>query len=288
MSVKNPYTRTDLALEEMSRQVPEISGISQKESTMGDCKITEISIETIEAAKALLKPVGKYVTIETPDLSLHPENFDSQVEILAAEITKLVPSSGEALIIGLGNNDITPDALGPQVVSQILATRHLMSELPNNTEFHNLRSVSAIAPGVLGQTGIEVSEIAKSIAASTKPAVLVVVDALACSDISRLGRTIQLSDTGISPGSGVQNRRKELSHATIGIPVIAIGIPTVVDMLTIAENITGSEVPENANSMMVTPRDIDKLIERSAKLVAFSINSALLPSLSLEDFSALT
>ena len=279
--------RTDLAVESINPQAAKLEGITQNVRDGVGCDITEVIVETDQAGEQIGKGKGKYLTIETDRLSAHPDEFEGMVDCIAAEIVKLAPQSGDVMVIGLGNNDITPDALGPKVISQVLATRHLSQELPEGHELSGLRSISAIAPGVLGQTGIEVAEIAKAICDKTKPAVVVVIDALACSDIKRLGCTIQLTDTGISPGSGVQNSRKELSKRSLGSPLIAIGVPTVVDMHTIVQSITGKEVDKSLPNMMVTPRDIDKLIERTAKLVAFSINKAFLPDMSIEDFTAL-
>lgn len=279
--------RTDLAVESINPQAAKLEGITQNVRDGVGCDITEVIVETDQAGEQIGKGKGKYLTIETDRLSAHPDEFEGMVDCIAAEIVKLAPQSGDVMVIGLGNNDITPDALGPKVISQVLATRHLSQELPEGHELSGLRSISAIAPGVLGQTGIEVAEIAKAICDKTKPAVVVVIDALACSDIKRLGCTIQLTDTGISPGSGVQNSRKELSKRSLGSPVIAIGVPTIVDMHTIVQSITGKEVDKSLPNMMVTPRDIDKLIERTAKLVAFSINKAFLPDMSIEDFTAL-
>ena len=279
--------RTDLAVERIDVSSLNLEGIKQSKRDGIGCEITEIIVESDDAGKKIGKGKGTYITIETDRLSAHSDEFDEMVENISKEIINLAPQNGEVLVIGLGNNDITPDALGPQVVSQILATRHLSKELPPDHELASLRAISAIAPGVLGQTGMEVAEITRAICDKIKPAVVVVIDALACSDIKRLGCTIQLTDTGISPGSGVQNKRKELSKASLGVPVIAVGVPTVVDMHTIVEGITGNEVDRGLPNMMVTPRDIDKLIERTAKLVAFSINKAFLPNLTIEDFTAM-
>lgn len=277
--------RTDLAVEKIASNATAYPGIYQNKRQGAGCDITEIVIESDEAGKPIGKTAGKFITLETHDLANHPDDFDEMVECFAEEIKKLSPQDGQVLIVGLGNNDITPDALGPQVTSRIVATRHLSSEIDKNNELSKLRGVSAIAPGVLGQTGIEVAEITRALCDKTKPAVVVVVDALACSDVSRLGTTIQITDTGISPGSGVNNSRKELSKNTLGVPVIAIGVPTVVDMHTIAENITGKEVSKEMPNMMVTPRDIDKLIERTARLVAFSLDRCYVPFFSIEDLN---
>lgn len=279
--------RTDLAVETIRTGAPSIEGIEQARREAEGCTITEILVKTKEAAEKLGKETGTYITIEIENLSAQPDEFASMVESIAPEIARLAPKNGSALIIGLGNNDITPDALGPHVISQILATRHLTKELPPEHELCGLRPVAALAPGVLGQTGIEVAEIAHAVCEKIKPDVVVVIDALACSDIARLGCTLQLTDTGISPGSGVQNSRKELSKRTLGVPVVALGVPTVVDMHTIVENITGNAADKALPNMMVTPRDIDQIIQRTAKLVAFSINRAFQDTLTIEDFTAL-
>lgn len=285
--------RTDLAIESAQaiKSTQPIPGINQSKHKQAGCTITKIIVETPEAAKKIGKVCGEYVTIETDSgqsLDTYPDNLEEQVNMLADEIRRLSPDTGDVVVIGLGNNDITPDALGPMVANQIFATRHIRSALPDCEEFADLRPVSAIAPGVLGQTGIEVAEITKAICTKVKPSVVVVIDALACAEISRLGTTIQLTDTGISPGSGVKNSRKELSQKTLKAPVIALGVPTVVDMHTIAETITGKPSEQNEYSdMVVTPRSIDKLIERSAKLISLAINKAYQPHMSIEEITSL-
>ena len=282
--------RTDLAVEMIDEDASSLpKGIKRKLRKSSACSITEIIVTDEVAGLRIGKPRGRYITIETDRLSASPQDFDEQVSNIADEIVSLKGEGRKtALVAGLGNSDITPDALGPLVVSQIIATRHLHDELPEGHELRRLNKVSAIAPGVLGQTGIEAAEVIRTLCAEVKPDCVIVIDALACSDISRLGSTIQLSDSGISPGSGVQNRRKELSEATLGVPVIAIGVPTVVDMHTIVENITGNPPDKHLPNMMVTPRDVDKLIERTARLLAFSINKAVQPGLTIEDITALS
>lgn len=283
-------SRTDLAVEMIDEDAKSLpKGIKRRLRKSPACMITEITVTNELAGLRIGKPKGRYITIETDRLSDEPEDFCEQAENIADEIRSLIGENvSDGLVVGLGNSDITPDALGPMVISRIIATRHLKDALPKGHEFAHLNPVSAIAPGVLGQTGIEAAEVISCICDGIKPRFVVAVDALACSDISRLGTTIQLSDSGISPGSGVQNRRKELSEITLGVPVIAIGVPTVVDMHTIVENITGSPPDKHLPNMMVTPRDVDKLIERTARLVACSLNMALQPSLSIEDISALS
>ena len=216
---------------------------------------------------------------------------DEVTHLLAEELRRMLPPEGMVLVVGLGNAQITPDALGPLTVRQILATRHIPAQLAEQTGLSGLRPVAAIAPGVLGQTGIETGEIILSIVRDLSPAAVVAVDALAAGSPERLGCTIQISDSGISPGSGVLNARKELSRQSLGVPVLSLGIPTVVDGGTLVCGLLGCEdesrVPEEARAMMVTPRDVDALIERGAKHLSLALNAALQPQLSLEEISYL-
>lgn len=279
--------RTDIAEEKIpSGRLPE--GVERKTRDTGKCRVTEIRVNTDEAGKALGKPVGRYVTIGTENLSSHPDDFTKTVDCIAGEIRALCGEGGDVLVVGLGNTDITPDALGPLVVSRIVATRHLENELPEGHELSGLPAVSAMATGVLGQTGIESSEMVRAVCEKIHPRVVIAVDALACSDSARLGRTVQLSDTGISPGSGVENKRKELSRSTLGVPVVAIGVPTVVDMHTIVESLTGKEPADGTPNMMVTPRDVDRLVARASKLIGFAVNRAFLPDFSFEELEVIT
>ncbi|MCR5166255.1 MAG: GPR endopeptidase [Oscillospiraceae bacterium] len=261
--------RTDLAVEcfdAEARTLPK--GMKRRIRKSSSCTITEIIIEDEIAGRRIGKTRGRYITVETNRLSAHPDDFSEQAEDISAEISALMGEPNKLLVIGLGNRDITPDALGPMTVSGVISTRHIV----NISGLPKTNNVAAVAPGVLGQTGIESAEIAYALCDTVHPDCVIAVDALACSDISRLGTTIQITDTGISPGSGVQNRRRELSRATLGVPVIAVGVPTVIDMHTIVENITGSQPEKHLPNMMVTPRDVDELIRRTSKLLAFSIN----------------
>lgn len=282
--------RTDLALEatqQLTKTTP-VEGITKNEYQKANLNITEIIVETDSAAQNLGKPKGKYITIQS-ELSLenHPDNFNERVDILAEEINKLCDSKENILVIGLGNKSITPDSLGPDVADQTFATRHI-KQLAKDVDTSDLSTVSVIKTGVLGDTGIESSETVRAICDMLKPTVIIAIDALACSEISNLGTTIQLCDTGISPGSGVENARKELSEQTLGAKVIAIGVPTVVDMQTISEYVFGTPAPnKEMNNMMVTPRSIDKLIMRVSRLIAMGINRAFQPNLSIEDITSL-
>lgn len=279
--------RTDLAAESVGRS-GKIEGITVRHRGQA-FRITEIEIDTDEHGAAVGRTKGRYLTLE--QLSLHhsaPE-LRQQVTELADELRTFLPD-GAVLVAGLGNADITPDAVGPETANQVLATRHLRRELRENdpdTDFlRTLRPVSVLANGVLGQTGIETAELITALKQTVRPACVVAVDALACSDLSRLGTTVQISDAGISPGSGVENKRTELSLRTLGIPVIALGVPTVVDLHTVVRQ-AGSGGLQHVPNMMVTPRDIDRLLHHAARLMAMSLNLALHPELTYEDAEAL-
>lgn len=273
--------RTDLALESINA-AKICEGITK--TTRGQAfRITEIKISEDKYGERIGRKKGRYITLEGSPLGRFSDDFRQMAHELSDELKDFIPS-GPVLVIGLGNSDITPDALGPLAASKVLATRHLREELGNEDEFlSSLRPVSVMASGVLGQTGIETAEIIEGLLEKLSPSCIIVVDALACSEISRLGTTIQLSDAGISPGSGVANKRREISQDSLGIPVIAVGVPTVVDMYTIVESITGKKVSADIPNMMVTPRDVDRLTERSSVLISIGINLALHPELSFED-----
>ncbi len=269
--------RTDLALEqrEIAGDIP--SGVLYNEETEGDIKITRISIENEQGEKALSKPKGKYITVEIPSLEFRAQN-EKEIKKLSLEIEKLISKKGEALILGLGNKNITPDSLGPLVCEKVLATRHIRKELGESVGIKAARSVSVIAPGVLGQTGLESFEIIKGVAERAKPDFIIAVDALASRRLERLGKTVQIADSGISPGAGVGNKRSEISKNTLGIPVIAIGVPTVVDCETLVCDLTDNEKiksQKNEKNMIVTPREIDILIQRASVLISSAINMAL-------------
>lgn len=279
--------RTDLALERAAGFFPQ-EGILMRHRGRA-FRITEIEIDSDEHGAAIGKSKGRYLTLEAAQLHHASPQLREQAAELADELRHFIPD-GAVLIAGLGNADITPDALGPLTAGRILATRHLKQELSENDPdaafLRTLRPVSVLANGVLGQTGIETAELIAALRERIKPVCIIAVDALACSDLHRLGSTVQISDAGISPGSGVQNRRAELSAKTLGIPVIAVGVPTVVDLHTVVRQ-AGAEPPEALPNLMVTPRDIDRLLHHAARLLALSINLALHPQLSYEDAEAL-
>lgn len=277
--------RTDLAVEQITDTLPSGVHVEKRGEIF---EITEITIADDRHRQSLGKGRGKYITLESGSLSRFSDDYEDMAQELADEIRPLVPD-GEIFVVGLGNRDITPDAVGVQTAEKVLATRHLRDELDSEEEefLTSLRRVSTFAGGVMGQTGIETAEIVKAVCSVIKPSAVIAVDALACSDISRLGTTIQISDSGISPGSGVSNTRRELSQANLGVPVIAVGVPTVVDMHTIVRSLAGVEIEEDLPNMMVTPRDIDRLTERASQLIAFGINLALQPSLTFDDVRGL-
>ena len=283
--------RTDLAVEAAEPYRDRLpDGVSIAEDERAGVKLTRVEITKPEAAERLGRPCGRYITLELPAVSSSVEPADDVTHAVADELSALLPAEGSVLVVGLGNEQITPDALGPRAAHQVLATRHIPAQLAEQTGLSGLRPVASLAPGVLGQTGIETGEIVRSIVRDLAPACVVVIDALASHSLDRLGRTIQLSNSGISPGSGVLNARRELSEESLGVPVVSVGIPTVVDGETLARDILGDDgrdAAPGASAMMVTPRDIDAIIERGAKHLSLAINAALQPQLSLEDITYL-
>lgn len=282
--------RTDLALEQheiISKTSPD--GIEKKQTSSGEAKITEIKITNKNGEKTLKRKIGSYITVELPCFGAATDIFGDGMKAVASELKKLLPAEGLVLVAGLGNEQITPDALGPRCASLIFSTRHIGKELQKSIGFESLRPVARITPGVLGQNGIETGEILAGIIREVSPAAVITVDALASRRLSRLGCTVQLCDTGITPGSGVGNARAEISRDTMGVPVISIGVPTVVDAATLAYDLTGTSgrLEKDGEKMMVTPREIDLIIERSSKLVATAINSALQPGMCAEELYSL-
>ena len=210
-------------------------------------------------------------------------------------------ANGEVLVAGLGNAAITPDALGEKVIAQILATRHVKKELERITGISELRSVAAVSTDVLGNTGMETAEILKGLTQQLRPKAVIVIDAMAARSLERLGKTVQISTAGIAPGAGVGNRRPQIDQALLGVPVISVGVPTVVDAATVAVDLLGEEhvtdeekeklremVSPNGAAMFVTPREIDLLIQRGARMIGMAINAALNPCFTVNDFELLT
>ncbi len=261
---------TDLAVE-ACEQVKSYEGIVKKERSENGVNITDITVETENASKETGRRVGRYITADVGDIALGLSETDGAARVIAGEIKKLLNGRERVLVIGVGNTEITPDALGPRTADGVLATRHLSAEFQKSTGLE-FKSVAVLSPGVLGRTGIESAEVIRAVCDTVKPEAVIAVDALAAADVIRLGTTVQISNTGISPGSGVGNRRKELSEQTLGIPVIAVGIPTVTD----SGNLGGKD------GFLVTIRDIDLLISRASELLSHAINFALQPEIEQE------
>lgn len=290
--------RTDLAIEATETITHPFPDISQTQEQHGSCTITRIRVEGPRGARQLNKEMGNYVTLEMPPISDTVDLEDECQELLRKEIAALLPKEGLVLVAGLGNRQITPDALGPQTTALVMATRHIKGELARVTGLTGLRGAAVITPGVLGDTGLETVEFLQGICKQLQPSAVVVIDALAARSLARLGCTVQLSDTGISPGEGVGNLRPRIDQHTMGVPVIGIGVPTVVDVETLALDLFGGDRSQAERSeekltprgarMVVTPREIDLLVSRAAHMLAMGINRALNPSLSVEDLTMLT
>ncbi len=295
--------RTDLALEareSISEADGSLHGVKVEENydEETDIRVTRVEITTKNGARAMGKPMGTYVTIEAAGMLEPDEGFHREVsDVLAGQLTKIIPGAGqeqEILVVGLGNRDVTPDALGPHVVDNLCITRHIVREYGKAAYNRDrMNQVSSMEPGVMGKTGMEAAEIIKGVVEQTGPDVIVAIDALAARTTKRLNRTIQITDTGIHPGSGVGNHRNALTKESMGIPVIAIGVPTVVDAATIVMDAfeklldgTGEadkreylEECRNAlaelHNMYVASKDIDAVIKRVSYTVSEGINMAL-------------
>lgn len=272
--------RTDLAIETISVEQKNTS----EKIKLGRVEIDRMSVEKQENGTLNL---GSYVTISFDKFT--PDDVRGEVHsAIKTELLSLIKNPENVLVVGLGNRNITPDAIGPKVVEGIFSTRHIEKAVAESVGLKGLRTVSAIATGVLGQTGIEAAEQILGTVQRIKPSAVIVVDALAARDISRLGCTVQLTDSGIRPGSGVGNSRAEISEKTLGVPTVAIGVPTVVDAATFAEDIVKREyLDPKGCSLMVTSRDIDSMINYSAKAIAHAINCALQPEIESEILLAL-
>lgn len=270
--------RTDLALESFeSTEKTDIDGIEVKECD----GVTVVRVLNENGASAIGKPIGKYITCSVKSFVTDNDIFDGRLTKISEILKSLLPENiTSVLVAGVGNLDITADALGPMTNNYVLATRHLVEGENKSEYFNDFFSVCGVSTGVLGDTGIESAEIIKGVVNETKPSCVVVVDALAASSPDRLGTTVQFSDVGISPGSGVGNHRYEISQKTLGVPVISVGIPTVVSTAVIGNS--------NAqNTMFVTPREIDRVIEHGAKLIGMAINVCFQKNISPRDLYSL-
>ena len=291
--------RTDLAVEatqlwqEQAGETTQLRGVQARDSVREGYKVTTVRILDESGAQALGKPVGTYITVELDGLLRREEDaFPRAARALAAELRGLLDlKEGDAVLVaGLGNRAITPDGIGPKAADYTLVTRHLVEQVPE--QFGAFRPVSALAAGVLGTTGVESGELAGAVAERVRPGCVIAVDALAARSLRRVCRTIQLADTGITPGSGVGNARAALNAETLGVPVIAVGVPTVVDAATLtcdvlAEAGKGELNPAAlqgaGNGLIVTPKDIDTQVHDLAKVIGYGINLALHTGLTIED-----
>jgi spore protease len=310
--------RTDLALEANELFGADVKGVSVEREAKEGTTITRIAIESEAGAKALDKAVGKYVTIESPELkSTDKAVYETACRLLSEELRAMADLSKykTVLVVGLGNANVTPDALGPKTVSKLMVTRHLREYMPEQLG-ENIRPVCALAPGVLGLTGVETGEVVRGVAEKVRPDLILAVDALAARNIDRVSATLQLCDAGISPGSGVGNKRKALNEETLGVPVIAVGVPTVIDAAAIVGDafdlaldalmresgegnaffealakidrdaqfeLIREAVSPRLGSFVVTPKDVDAMIEKLSKVVANGVNLALHDEISFED-----
>lgn len=284
--------RTDLALERReSRGAGLLPGVKSRVWRREGLEITRIDVLDSRGERALGKPKGAYLTAELlPQAEEEGEWLFSCARELAVLLRGLLPREGTVLAAGLGNRGVTPDALGPETLNHLIVTRHLISAMPET--FGEMRPVCAVAAGVLGDTGIETVEILKGVVSRVRPAAVVAVDALCARSAKRLCRTFQLSDTGITPGSGAFNPRKALDRETLGVPVIALGVPTVVEARTLARDLLpeGAALSEEAlphPGLLVTPKDIDRQIAQCGKLLGYALNLAMQRELTQEEMEAL-
>ncbi|EHI97983.1 MULTISPECIES: GPR endopeptidase [unclassified Clostridium] len=319
--------RTDLVLEardiykESHKGEKDIDGIEVIEESEKDIKVTTVKIKNDEGAEKLGKPKGNYITVDMPEFTAYDgETMDRVSEVVSEVLGRLIKVDTEktVLIVGLGNWQVTPDALGPKVAEKIMVTRHLQTVMPEAID-DSVRPVCSVSPGVLGVTGIETVEIVKGVVEKVKPDLVICIDALAARKVERVNATIQIGDTGISPGAGVGNNRKQINEENLGIKVIAIGVPTVVDATTIANDTIDSVIDSLINNsssggdfykmlksldkyekerlirevmssktgmdMIVTPKEIDLVINSLSKIIANGINMAVQPNMNMEEIN---
>lgn len=286
----NHAIRTDLALERFDAAKIShglgrgVDGVTYHRKTICGFGVHIMDVHTEDAANVLCKPCGYYYTISLKKLLKRcDDGFIDGTQCVAEVLRSLLPKGNSYMIACLGNPRITPDAIGPLCAHQIMVTRHLKAYMPET--FADFSEVSLVCPGVLGTTGIESASLVKGAVQAVNPDAVIVVDALAASNMDRLCSSIQICNTGIEPGSGVGNRRYALNQDTLGVPVISIGMPTIVDVSTLLNSIEAydSSKQGRGEQMMVTPREIDSLVSDSAKLIAYGINFALHDGLTLED-----
>ena len=283
--------RTDLALEarelwqESAGTATKLAGVKAVEKKVQGYSVTRIDILDRRGEAALGKPVGSYRTLDLSAFWQRSEGFfDRAVRAVGQQLRELIPESGSVLVAGLGNAAMTPDAVGPLAADSVLITRHLIAAMPR--QFSGFRPVAVLRTGVLGATGVESAEAVRGLAAQIHPALIIAVDALASRRMGRLCNTIQFSDTGIIPGSGVGNHRAALNRETLGVPVIAVGVPTDLLEESGLPDIRPERLQSSPGSLMVTPRDIDQQVRDLGKVIGYGINWAL-QDLEIEEINAL-
>ena len=292
--------RTDLALEarelwqESAEKTTRLSGVKATKQRSEGYPVTRVDILDERGEKALGKPRGTYRTIDlTAFWQRKSDFFERAVRAVGGQLKELLPGEGTVLVIGLGNGAMTPDAVGPLAADSVLVTRHLIAAMPRH--FSGFRPVAVFRTGVLGTTGVESAEAVRGLVAQVEPSLVIAVDALASRRVGRVCTMVQLSDTGIIPGSGVGNHRSALNQETLGVPVFAIGVPTVVDSATLAADLLeesgirdydGEALQKSRQNLMVTPRDIDQQVRDLSKVVGYGINWAL-QDLEIEEINAL-
>ena len=292
--------RTDLALEarelwqESAEKTTRLSGVKATKTKLEGYPMTRVDILNDKGSQALGKQQGSYLTIDlTTFWERRSDFFERAVRAVGGQLKGMLPSDGPALIVGLGNAAMTPDAVGPLAADSILVTRHLIAAMPKH--FSGFRPVSVFRTGVLGTTGVESAEAVRGLVAEVQPSMVIAIDALASRRVGRVCTTVQLSDTGIIPGSGVGNHRAALNQETLGVPVFSIGVPTVVDAATLAADLLEesgiTEIDEkklrgSQQNLMVTPRDIDAQVRDLGKVIGYGINWAL-QDLEIEEMNAL-
>ena len=292
--------RTDLALEarelwqESAGKTTRLAGVKATKRKQEGYPVTRVDILDQRGEEALGKPRGTYLTVDLTTFWQRREDFFQRaVRAVGTPLKELVPPEGPVLVVGLGNRTMTPDAVGPLAADHVLVTRHLISAMPR--QFSGFRPVSVLRTGVLGTTGVESAESVRGLVAEVKPACVIAVDALASRRTGRVCAAVQLSDTGIIPGSGVGNHRSPLNAGTLGVPVIAIGVPTVVDSATLAADLLeesgitdydAEALQKSRQNLMVTPRDIDQQVRDLGKVIGYGINWAL-QDLEIDEMNAL-
>ncbi|MEI3162465.1 MAG: GPR endopeptidase [Lachnospirales bacterium] len=315
----SPYTDLALEIAENICNSPDGIDVKKEECKLENTYLTVVEITNAKGAEQMGRPIGTYITLESEFIKENDiEAHEKLIEILSKKIKNLCPKNlNTTLVIGLGNLHITPDSLGPKAIDKILVTRHIKDTVPDDIN-NSVASVAALAPGVMGMTGIETVEVVKGVTDRVKPDLVIAIDALAARKVSRVNSTIQLSNTGVAPGAGVGNKRKTLNEDSLGVPVIAIGVPTVVDAATMANDTiekvidallkeskkgssfynmlkdTAEEEKYNlikdvldpyTENMFVTPKEVDAVVENIVNIIANSINIALHPGININDIN---